>query len=287
MDAGRTAARQFAGGEAVAGLRAEHGFSALVSVHSGNASSTLLFDTGASPDGLAVNAERLGIDVGGLQGVVLSHGHFDHAGGFDGLARLRGRSGLPLTVHPAVWTRRRVELPADQGLEMPTLSRGALEREGFEVFERRQPSLLAGGTLITGEVDPVTEFEHGMPQAHQAWDGNGWRHDPAVIDDQALVINVRGRGLVIITGCGHAGVVNIVRHAMRPAERSTRRLRGRLTEPSAVFTTNLTENLGAAGPHLDAHTTAALTNVSAPQHGATPTAASAPHRPCSSKPRPT
>ncbi|MFK0150454.1 MBL fold metallo-hydrolase [Streptomyces sp. NPDC090493] len=212
---GRTAARQFAGGEAVAGLRAEHGFSALVTVRSGNASSTLLFDTGASPDALAVNAERLGIDVGDLQGVVLSHGHFDHAGGFDGLARLRGRSGLPLTVHPAVWTRRRLQLPAGGTLEMPTLSRRALEREGFEVIERRQPSLLAGGVLISGEVDRVTEFEHGMPRAHQAWDGHGWRHDPAVIDDQALVINVRGRGLVVVTGCGHAGVVNIVRHAMR------------------------------------------------------------------------
>jgi 7,8-dihydropterin-6-yl-methyl-4-(beta-D-ribofuranosyl)aminobenzene 5'-phosphate synthase len=213
--AGRTAAAQFAGGQAVAGLRAEHGFSALVTVQRGNASSTLLFDTGASPDALAVNAERLGIDVGALQGVVLSHGHYDHAGGFDGLARLRGRSGLPLTVHPAVWTRRRLELPAGQGLEMPTLSRGALQREGFEVIERRQPSLLAGGILITGEVDRVTDFEHGMPQEHQAWDGNVWRHDPAVIDDQALVINVRGRGLVIITGCGHAGVVNIIRHAIR------------------------------------------------------------------------
>jgi 7,8-dihydropterin-6-yl-methyl-4-(beta-D-ribofuranosyl)aminobenzene 5'-phosphate synthase len=213
--AGRVAARQFAGGAAVAGLRAEHGFSALVTVRRGNASSTLLFDTGASPDALAVNAERLGIDVGALQGVVLSHGHFDHAGGFDGLARLLGRSGLPLTVHPAVWTRRRLELPGGQALEMPTLSRDALEREGFQVIERRLPSLLAGPVLVTGEVDRVTEFEHGMPPQHQAWDGHGWRHDPAVIDDQALVINVRGRGLVIITGCGHAGVVNIVRHAMR------------------------------------------------------------------------
>ena len=109
----------------------------------GTPSSTLLFDTGASPDALAVNAERLGIDLGGLQGVVLSHGHFDHAGGFDGLARLRGRSGLPLTLHPAVWTRRRLALPGDRELEMPTLSRGALEREGFEVIERQQPSLLA------------------------------------------------------------------------------------------------------------------------------------------------
>ena len=213
--AGRVAAPQFAGGETVAGLRAEHGFSALVTVRTGNTSSTLLFDAGASPDGLAVNAERLGIDVGGLQGVVLSHGHFDHTGGIGGLARLRGRSGLPLTVHPAVWTRRRLELPGGQWLEMPTLSRGALEREGFAVLERRQPSLLVGGILVTGEVDRVTEFEHGMPPQHQAWDGHDWRHDPAVIDDQALVISVRGRGLVVITGCGHAGVVNIVRHAMR------------------------------------------------------------------------
>ena len=212
---GRVAARQFADGEAGAGLRAEHGYSALVTVRSGNASSTLLFDTGASPDALAVNAERLGVDVGVLQGVVLSHGHFDHAGGFDGLARLRGRSGLPLTVHPAVWTRRRQVLPGGQELALPTLSRGALEREGFEVIERRQPSLLAGAVLITGEVDRVTEFEHGMPPPHQAWDGQGWSHDPVVIDDQALVISVRDQGLVIITGCGHAGVVNIIRHAMR------------------------------------------------------------------------
>jgi 7,8-dihydropterin-6-yl-methyl-4-(beta-D-ribofuranosyl)aminobenzene 5'-phosphate synthase len=191
MGAGRVAAWQFAGGETVAGLRAEHGFSALVTVRSGETSSSLLFDTGASPDALAVNAERLGIDVGGLQGVVLSHGHFDHAGGLDGLARLRRGSGLPLTVHPAVWTRRRLELPGGRHLEMPVLSRGALEREGFEVIERRQPSLLAGGILITGEVDRVTEFERGMPPQHQAWDGHGWQHDPAVIDDQALVISVR------------------------------------------------------------------------------------------------
>ncbi|MFB8000108.1 hypothetical protein ACFC4G_45995 [Streptomyces sp. NPDC056002] len=101
---------------------------------------------------------------------------------------------------------------------MPTLSRGAPECEGFEVIERQQPSPLTGGILITGEVDRVTEFEHGMPQAHQAWDGNGRRAArPAAIDDQALVINVRGQGLVIITGCGHAGVVDIIWHAMSRA----------------------------------------------------------------------
>jgi 7,8-dihydropterin-6-yl-methyl-4-(beta-D-ribofuranosyl)aminobenzene 5'-phosphate synthase len=216
LSLGTTPAEQFTGGTTVAGLRAEHGFSVLVSVRRGSSDTTLLFDTGVSPDGMAANAERLGISFGDLQGVVLSHGHFDHAGGFDGLARARGRSGLPLTVHPAIWARRRIAVPGREPFDMPTLSRGALEREGFQVIERRQPSLLAGGSvLITGEVDRTTEFEHGMPPAHQAWNGHDWAHDAQVIDDQALVVNVRGQGLVVITGCGHAGVVNIVRHAMR------------------------------------------------------------------------
>jgi 7,8-dihydropterin-6-yl-methyl-4-(beta-D-ribofuranosyl)aminobenzene 5'-phosphate synthase len=216
IDLGTVADAVFDGGRTVAGPRAEHGFSALVSVRRGARRSTLLFDTGVSPDGLAANAELLGIDTGDLLGVVLSHGHFDHAGGFDGLARLRGRSGLPLTVHPEIWTRRRLALPGRQPFDMPTLSKGALEREGFQVIERRQPSLLADDSiLITGEVDRTTDFEHGMPPAHQAWDGQSWEHDAKVIDDQALVVNVRGQGLVVLTGCGHAGVVNIIRHAQR------------------------------------------------------------------------
>jgi 7,8-dihydropterin-6-yl-methyl-4-(beta-D-ribofuranosyl)aminobenzene 5'-phosphate synthase len=209
-------APQFESGRTVAGLRAEHGFSALVTVRRGSTESMLLFDTGASPDGLAVNAERLALDLGGLQGVVLSHGHFDHAGGFDGLARLRGRSGLPLTVHPAAWTRRRLAPPGRQPFELPTLSPAALAREGFQLIERRQPSVLVDGSiLITGEVERTTGFERGMPPAHQAWNGRDWHHDAEVIDDQALVVHVRGQGLVVLSGCGHAGIVNIVRHAMR------------------------------------------------------------------------
>ena len=100
--------------------------------------------------------------------------------------------------------------------ELPTLSKRALEGEGFAVIERREPSLLVDGcVLITGEVDRTTEFEHGMPAAHQELTRSGWQHDPLVIDDQALVVHVRGRGLVVLTGCGHAGAINIVRYAQR------------------------------------------------------------------------
>jgi 7,8-dihydropterin-6-yl-methyl-4-(beta-D-ribofuranosyl)aminobenzene 5'-phosphate synthase len=100
--------------------------------------------------------------------------------------------------------------------DWPTLSKRALLGEGFDVIERRQPSLLLDGSvLITGEVDRTTDFEHGMPPAHQRWTGSFWEPDPLVLDDQALIFHVRGKGLVVITGCGHAGAVNIVRHALR------------------------------------------------------------------------
>jgi 7,8-dihydropterin-6-yl-methyl-4-(beta-D-ribofuranosyl)aminobenzene 5'-phosphate synthase len=208
-------APQFTGGQTSAGMIAEHGFSALVTTRRGTTTHTVLFDTGVSPDGMATNVERLGIDVGEIEVVVLSHGHFDHAGGFPGLARLRGRSGLPLIVHPLVWSRRRIAFPDQTHWDMPTLSRSALEAEGLAVIERRQPSLLLDGSvLITGEVDRTTDFEHGMPN-HDAWRDGRWEPDPLILDEQALVVHVRDRGLVVLTGCGHAGAVNIARHAMR------------------------------------------------------------------------
>jgi len=211
-----TAAPAFDGGRTAVGLVAEHGFAALVTVRRGGKTTTLLFDTGLSPDGMLTNADRLGVDLTAVQGVVLSHGHFDHAGGLAGLARRLGARRLPMVVHPYALTRRRQAVPGKEPWELPTLSPRALNGEGFTVVERREPSLLVDGcVLLTGEVDRTTEFERGMPPAHQAWDGRAWAHDPLVIDDQALVVHVRGRGLVVVTGCGHAGAVNIVRHAMR------------------------------------------------------------------------
>ena len=177
---------------------------------------SVLFDTGLSPDAMVTNAGRLGLDLSAVHAVVLSHGHFDHAGGLAGLAARRGTRSLPMIVHPLVWTRRRLALPGGGADDWPTLSKHALTGEGFDVIERRQPSLLVDGSiLITGEVDRTTDFEHGMPPAHQHWTGTTWEPDPLILDDQALVANVRGKGLVIVTGCGHAGAVNIVRHAQR------------------------------------------------------------------------
>jgi 7,8-dihydropterin-6-yl-methyl-4-(beta-D-ribofuranosyl)aminobenzene 5'-phosphate synthase len=109
--------------------------------------------------------------------------------------------------------RRRFSLPGRSPWHLPTLRRSSLEAEGFEIIERRQPSiLLDGSVLVTGEVDRTTDFEQGLPM-HEAQRDGRWEPDPLILDDQALVLHVRGRGLVVLTGCGHAGAVNIARTA--------------------------------------------------------------------------
>ncbi len=194
-------------------LIAEHGFSMLVTVRAGDWAHRFLFDTGTSPDGVVENMRRLEIDPGSIEAIVLSHGHFDHTTGLDGLIRTLGRPNLPVILHPHFWRRRRVLLPGTEPREIPTISRSALAGAGFDILDTAQPSFLFGGrVLVTGEVARVTGYEPGFP-AQQSWLAGRWEPDPLVLDEQAIVINVAGKGLVVLTGCGHAGIVNICRYA--------------------------------------------------------------------------
>jgi len=202
------------GGKAADVPLAQHGFSALVEVRKGSRVRRLLFDTGITPGGCAGNLRRLGKDPADIEAIVCSHGHFDHTTGLSGLIGELGRANLPVLLHPEFWARRRLAIPGEP-FELPTTSRRALEEAGFGIIERRQPSFLYDrSVLITGEVDRVTGFEQGFP-IHQAWRGDSWVPDPLILDDQALIAHVAGRGLVVLTGCGHAGVINICRYAQR------------------------------------------------------------------------
>jgi 7,8-dihydropterin-6-yl-methyl-4-(beta-D-ribofuranosyl)aminobenzene 5'-phosphate synthase len=229
---------------------AQHGFSALVEVRKGNRVRRLLFDTGLTPDGCAENLRRLGRDPAGIEAIVCSHGHFDHATGLSGLIGRIGRASLPVLIHPEFWARRRLALPGGEPFELPTTSRHALDEAGFEVIEQRQPSFLFDrSVLITGEVDRVTGFEKGFP-IHQAWRGASWEPDPLILDDQALIANIAGRGLVVLTGCGHAGIINICRYAQRLTGVSTLHaviggfhLTGPLFEPVIADTVGALEQL--------------------------------------------
>jgi 7,8-dihydropterin-6-yl-methyl-4-(beta-D-ribofuranosyl)aminobenzene 5'-phosphate synthase len=194
-------------------LIAEPGFSALVRIRRGERERTLLFDTGVSPHGMVENMRRLGISPGDVEVIVLSHGHWDHVTGLEGLVGAIGKTELPVMIHPEFWSRRRIRFPGLDPAELPATSRPALEGMGFEIIEERRPSfLLDESVLITGEVDRTTEFETGF-KGHERLEGAEWKPDPLILDDQALVVRVRDEGLLVLSGCGHAGIVNTVRYA--------------------------------------------------------------------------
>jgi 7,8-dihydropterin-6-yl-methyl-4-(beta-D-ribofuranosyl)aminobenzene 5'-phosphate synthase len=211
----RVAVQTLEAGFGVDALHAEHGFSALVTVRSGEHVHRFLFDTGVTPDGMIENMRRLDLSPKDVEVIVLSHGHFDHTAGLDGFIRSVGRPNLPVLIHPEFWTRRRLNIPGRTPIVLPSTSRGALEGAGFEIIEERRPSFLFEGmVLITGEVDRTTPFERGFP-VHEAERDGSWVADPLILDDQAMIVDVRGKGLVVLTGCGHAGVVNILHYARR------------------------------------------------------------------------
>jgi 7,8-dihydropterin-6-yl-methyl-4-(beta-D-ribofuranosyl)aminobenzene 5'-phosphate synthase len=203
------------GGKWPGGPLGQHGFSALVEIRKGDQTHRLLFDTGVTPTGCADNLRCMGQDPADIEAIVCSHGHFDHTTGLSGLIGQLGRTNMPVLIHPEFWARRRVVIPGAEPFELPSTSRGALEGTGFCIIEQRQPSFLYDrSALITGEVDRVTGFEKGFA-IHQAWRGRGWEPDPLIMDDQALIVHVAGLGLVVLTGCGHGGIVNICRYAQR------------------------------------------------------------------------
>ena len=200
-------------GEEQTRLIGEHGFCALVTVTADGRRESILFDAGLSPDGVLHNIDILEDPLADVRAIVLSHGHADHTGALVGLLRRLGKRGLPLIAHPDAFLQRKVVLPNGREVKMPPPDRGALLQEGVELIEGKEPSLLLDKrALVTGQVARTTGFEKGFPIHHALIDGR-WQPDPWIYDDQALVFNVRGKGLAILTGCGHAGVINIIKHA--------------------------------------------------------------------------
>jgi 7,8-dihydropterin-6-yl-methyl-4-(beta-D-ribofuranosyl)aminobenzene 5'-phosphate synthase len=190
----------------------EHGFSTIVTVQRDDRRATLLYDGGLSPDAADWNIEKLGLRADDIGAIVLSHGHIDHHNGFDKIIRKINHQGLPLIVHPDVWLQRRAMTPTGP-IYLPPPDRQHLEGGGVQIVERRDPSLLFDDMIaVTGEIDRVTTYETGFPP-HQKLTSAGWVPDPLIWDDQALVCNLKGKGLLVVSGCAHAGVINTLLYA--------------------------------------------------------------------------
>jgi 7,8-dihydropterin-6-yl-methyl-4-(beta-D-ribofuranosyl)aminobenzene 5'-phosphate synthase len=198
---------------------AEHGFSAIIEIqYDVDKINRFLFDTGVSKNGIIFNADLLEIDLKNIDAIILSHGHLDH---FTGIVSTLQRIAKPIDVivHPDAFQRRWLIFPDGTKAMMPVLDEKELEDYGAIIHKHEYSSFLPTEDphlLITGEIPRETSFEKGFPLQYSEIPGKKeFTHDPLIKDDQAIFANIEGKGLVVITGCGHAGIVNTLNYAKK------------------------------------------------------------------------
>ena len=198
-----------------------HGLALVITVRTGDDEHTVLFDGG--PAGYAVrrNGELLATDFGRIDAIVLSHGHWDHAGGL--LAALElildaaGSREVPFHVHPGMFRARASKRPDGQLVPYKEIPDPAtLARGGASVVSSPEEQLLQDGRFfLSGEIPRVTPYETGFAGHMSLSDDGQWEPDPLIMDERFLVVNVKDKGLVVFSACSHAGVVNVLKDAAR------------------------------------------------------------------------
>ncbi len=194
-------------------ILAEHGFSSIVTVTADGLSKSLLFDFGFSAHGAAFNADALGVDLSKIDACVVSHGHLDHVGGMEKLTTGIGKKGVPLVVHPEAFRNPRyMKVTEDFKVYFPPLTQERVNAAGLDLQETTEPrGLLDDMVLFLGQVPRKTAFEKVGADFHYEKDGRELHDD--IIDDTAIVIDVKDKGLVVLSGCAHSGIINTINYA--------------------------------------------------------------------------
>lgn len=198
---------------------AAHGLSYLITARRGPIEHTVLFDAGPEAYAFERNVARLGVDLGAVESIVLSHGHWDHAGGMlkalDLIRERNGGRGVPFYTHPGMFRSRGRRLANGNMLpskDVPSVT--ALTGHGAEVINTKEPqALLDEMFYLSGEIPRITPFERGFPGHCQKTDDGRWEPDPLIMDERSLAVHVAGLGLIVFTACSHAGVVNVLTEA--------------------------------------------------------------------------
>ncbi len=196
-------------------VHAEHGLSYYIEVATGAGTSRCMFDFGLDGERILGNARLLGLDLGKSEAFVLSHGHFDHWSGAEEILRRIGSPGsLPFYVGEEAFLRRGSLRPGTTEVQdIGKLERGGIEALGVRLVEVREPAQILPGIGVTGRIERVTDYETPNP-ALLVRRGEGMDPDD-FRGELALFFVLKGKGLVVVSGCAHAGIVNTVRHAQK------------------------------------------------------------------------
>jgi 7,8-dihydropterin-6-yl-methyl-4-(beta-D-ribofuranosyl)aminobenzene 5'-phosphate synthase len=199
---------------------ANHGLSLVITAFRGDLRHTMLFDAGPLDDAIVWNGRRLGIDFAAIDGVMLSHGHWDHAGGMLAALALiregRGDDPVPCYLHPEMFRQRALTLADGTVLPIRAIaSPDAIAHAGATPVMTREPlTALDGMFYLSGEIPRETAYERGFPgHLRRTPAGDGWEPDPLIVDERFLAVRLKEHGVVVFTACSHAGVVNVLRHA--------------------------------------------------------------------------
>lgn len=200
-------------------LLGQHGVSYWLEAERKGITKRILVDVGQNPEALLFNVGKLGISLAETDAVVLTHCHYDHTQGLTRILEAIGRKDLPVIAHPALFRLNFVTDPFFQHVGVMQGDKPEdLRAAGAELVLVSGPLQLMPGLSTTGEVPRVTDFEE-VGIALSTLDENGRVVPDSMPDDLSLAARIEGKGLVIITGCSHAGIINILKHAIAPNER--------------------------------------------------------------------
>jgi 7,8-dihydropterin-6-yl-methyl-4-(beta-D-ribofuranosyl)aminobenzene 5'-phosphate synthase len=197
-------------------LHAEHGLACHIENVVNGHPHSFLFDYGIDFQGVSRNMDLLSINFERLEALGLSHAHYDHFGSL--VAILKSKTGkipqgIPLYVGEEIFLERVGRLPNGTIVRVGHLKREDIESLGFvKIVEIKDPTQIVPGTYLTGQIDMVTEYEKGPDFLIKR--GEKIERDE-IIGEQSLVFNAKGKGLVVLSGCAHRGIVNTVKHAQK------------------------------------------------------------------------
>jgi 7,8-dihydropterin-6-yl-methyl-4-(beta-D-ribofuranosyl)aminobenzene 5'-phosphate synthase len=198
---------------------AAHGLSCLITTRTASSRHTLLFDAGPDESIFERNVIRLGVDMGGVDAMMLSHGHWDHAGAMPRALQMmtlaNGGRRVPTYMHPDMFASRAMK--AKDGRLMPmedVPSQNVLAANGADlIITRDERSILSTTVYISGEIPRVTSFEKGMPGQHRLDAAGEWTLDELLVDERFVAVHLANKGLFVFTACSHAGLINVLMHA--------------------------------------------------------------------------